>query len=217
MCNSVWYENSKRNILATSQANDFDQALTEWFFTGKVRDYKHSRTSCEMCEHEQLRYQFIIKNKTNGNHLHVGSSCILKFSKIAIFDAHGKRLSGDYSRSNALDDALASLHKQLMLAPLRALWKANIKFRPFIEKHVKYFEKNSAFYPSALVALFKSLVRNHISYDPVLFPVYLRNNNSKEAIVAMTESDFKLIEPSLKAGQQKRIMEQRVKSPCIQK
>lgn len=207
---NAWERNASKNILANSNSQNFKAALVEWEFSGVVNDYKLRCISCEMCEHEKLRYHFVIKNPTTGKELKVGSSCILKFADIRVIDKHGRTATGNL-RGIVLDNAMTELQRQMMLSPLRELWKRNFKFRDYITKQVGFYKKNGAFYPSAIVRLFKGLKKCGVEFDPSLYPVYLRKASCKDDVVKMTCSDYELVVNALSKEQLQRMNAERDK------
>ena len=93
-----YLEKCKNKLFALSlEKNDYDEALKEWYFLDEVIDNNEyfdlnvSRPSCELCEHEDLRWQFIIYNANNNNQLKVGSSCIKLFN-VALLDENGNKI-----------------------------------------------------------------------------------------------------------------------------
>lgn len=73
------------NILPLSVAGSLPEAFKEWYFTENVEDYVVASEDCELCNHEELRYHFEIKNRHTNHCLWVGSSCILKF-QVQVFE-----------------------------------------------------------------------------------------------------------------------------------
>lgn len=207
---NVWERNATKNILANSTSPDFKAALVEWEFSGVVNDYKLRCISCEMCEHEKLRYHFVINNQQTGKELRVGSSCILKFADIRVIDRHGHIATGNL-RNHVLDNALTELQKQMMLVPLRELWQRNIKWREYVTKQVNHYKKNGAFYPSAVVRIFKDFMRFGIEYDPSLYPIYLRKASCKDDVINMIDSDYGLVAKALSKEQLRRMNTERLK------
>src|SRR5690606_30975769 len=73
--------------------------------------------NCELCDQEQLRYHFEIKNRLTNKILWVGSSCILKF-QVQVFErgalldekASAKKLE-DLKRKMRLESCINSLKK----------------------------------------------------------------------------------------------------------
>ncbi|MDR0473377.1 MAG: hypothetical protein LBH43_06875, partial [Treponema sp.] len=80
-------EKCKENLLEYSlEKENYETALNEWYFYNEVIDNNEfvdinvAKPSCELCEHEDLRWQFVIYNINNKNQLKVGSSCIKQFN-----------------------------------------------------------------------------------------------------------------------------------------
>ena len=67
------------NILPLSISGELSEVFKEWFFTEITEDHEDIIENCQLCNQEQLRYHFEIKNKYTQETLMVGSSCILKF------------------------------------------------------------------------------------------------------------------------------------------
>ena len=51
------------NILPISIATHLPEAFTEWYFTEEVYDHERSAAVCQLCDQEQLRYHFRIRNE----------------------------------------------------------------------------------------------------------------------------------------------------------
>ena len=95
-----YLENCKKNLLKNSfEKMDYEKALNEWHFYNEVidnnsiYDINGLKPSCELCEREDLRWQFVIFNVNNNNQLKVGSSCIKQFN-VALMDNYGNKIYG---------------------------------------------------------------------------------------------------------------------------
>ena len=62
------------NILPLSIAGVLPEAFREWYFTEHTIDHETAEEGCELCNHEELRYHFEIKNRHTNHTLMVGSS-----------------------------------------------------------------------------------------------------------------------------------------------
>jgi hypothetical protein len=92
-----WLDNSRRNLLPLSKERvNFSIALKEWNYTGNYTDLEHERSSCELCEHPDIKYQFEIRNSLTSRVLLVGSECIRKFA-ISAVTSDGEVLSAEQS------------------------------------------------------------------------------------------------------------------------
>ncbi|MBB1302798.1 hypothetical protein H5183_15745 [Pseudoalteromonas sp. SR44-8] len=207
MRTNPWLEKSKLNLIPLSLADEFIEALKEWTFTGEVQDYGDATEDCELCEHPELRYHFEIQNEIKKSSLWVGSSCILRFQEIGVFDEDGNRLIDKSSRSKELNRMLKKALEDKMLAPLRKLWKArdrNSDERLFIERAVRNYKLQSAFTPIELLNLFKFLDSSNISYDPKNYKISLRSDDNKYSIYSMSNDDLQLIRPCFTNEQMKK-------------
>lgn len=80
------------NLLKLSVSQIFDEARNEWEYIdwidhntlGRIPQLSESPSIefspvCQLCGQENLRYNLIIRNKENGNKLHVGTTCVIRF------------------------------------------------------------------------------------------------------------------------------------------
>jgi hypothetical protein len=93
-------------------------AFEEWSFTDSTVDNEEPIEKCELCEHEELRYQFEIRNAMTQKTLWVGSQCILKFN-VSVFEG-GRRLSGDDSKRK-LDRLMQKMRLESCITALEKL------------------------------------------------------------------------------------------------
>ena len=64
MKGTKWRNKAQENLLLKSiEKSDHLQAAKEWEFSGKVIDHEVTDRRCELCEGDNLRYHFEIKNK----------------------------------------------------------------------------------------------------------------------------------------------------------
>lgn len=185
MRKNPWLGNSIKNLIPLSSSEEFKEALKEWDFSGEVIDHGKPIETCELCEHEELRYHYEIENTEKSNRLWVGSSCILRFQEINVYDDDGIQLTGQAQRKRALDKALNEKRIDLALQPLRTLWRKDKNYRSYIERNVAHFKRKEAFEPKGLSVLCARMKIYGIEYDPKLFPVYLRSIKSKYELNAL--------------------------------
>ena len=75
----VWLQHVKKSIFPRSfEKADIRKALAEWFYTGETYDLESPSADCELCGHQEIRYQFTIKNRQTDNELQIGSECIIQ-------------------------------------------------------------------------------------------------------------------------------------------
>jgi hypothetical protein len=133
----------KENIFKYSLENEnYDIALNEWYFYNEVIDNNDfldvniSKPSCELCEHEDLRWQFVIYNIHNNNQLKVGSSCIKQFN-IALMDKNGNKIYGK--------DRNSKINKLINLARIDSSNRLTFQALNELCKIKKNLEQNNMF------------------------------------------------------------------------
>jgi hypothetical protein len=100
------------NILPLSVGGTLPEAFEEWSFTERTVDHEEAIETCQLCEHEDLRYHFEVKNALTYKTLWVGSQCIMKFN-LSVFE-QGRRLSPriqEEAQATHAANAAAVLHQ----------------------------------------------------------------------------------------------------------
>lgn len=201
-----YLEASTKNLLTLSQEKvSFKKALLEWAFTGIVKVYSDEFVSCQLCEHPRLRYHFEIQNQHTCDVLQVGSSCIKKFD-ITVYGEDGTTLHGE-DKSKRLDAEIAAKKKEMMLIPLRELYKAkkgDDVAREEIKFHVDGFKRRGGFTAAYLLYLFQQMQEHTIEYIPHIYKIILRSDADKDELFRMSEAEQELVWPSLSPAQKKR-------------
>jgi len=200
-----WLETSKLNLLKLSQSKDFKKALTEWQFTGTVIYYEdEDDIRCELCEHSDLSNHFEIENRLNQNKLLVGSSCILKFNEINIINIEGKNVIEPEQREFYLNESLQKKLVEIMLEPLRMLWRKDKQNRTYIEIYATDLKNGDGVSPNELWSLFKRMDAFNIHYNPKLYKTSLRSQENKEELLTMSKQNLDKIKASLSLSQLKK-------------
>lgn len=189
-----------------SKADEFKEALKEWEFSGNVIDHEEANETCELCEHEKLRYHYEIQNSLKSSHLWVGSSCILRFQEIMVYDDDGVLLTSESQRRSELDKALKEKQIDLALQPLRALWRVDREHREYIERNVHQFKQKDAFLPKGLAILCARMKNYNIEYKSSMFPVYLRSKESKAQFSELQGELLKNVIECMSPQQRKRFL-----------
>lgn len=203
-----WRNKAIVNLLENStEKNDHSIAAKEWAFSGEVVDHFVSNQVCQLCESENLRYHFEIKNKSRDNSgLLVGSSCIKKFD-ISVFDENGKEIFGS-QKSSFLQKKIDQKKQELMLEQIRSLWKvANPEEKDTIEYYVYEHKNKNGFSPNDLYDLFSLMERYKTEFNKVLFKVSLRSQFELNCLINMPEHEKDIILPCLSVAQKKRFSE----------
>jgi len=136
-------EKCKKNLLKYSmEKENYKIAINEWYFNHEVIDNNEftdgniSRPSCELCEHEDLRWQFVLYNINNSNQLKVGSSCIKQFN-IALMEKDGRKIYGK--------DRNSKINKLINLARINSSNKVTFQLLNDLCKINRNMEQNYMF------------------------------------------------------------------------
>ncbi len=170
-----WFERSIANLVPLSKADIFSNACKEWVFSGEVIDYGEATEQCELCEHDELRYHFLIENGCNSNKLWVGSSCILRFEEIVVLDESERELLDQKERKKVLDKALKAKQIDSSLDPLRSLWKVAFEKRGTIHSMALEIKDGKSLPPDSLRVLFELLDEHNIAFRASDYSVNLRS------------------------------------------
>ena len=186
------------NILPLSVAGKLPDAFKEWLFTERTEDHGQPTEDCELCNHEQLRYQFEIENRNNSNKLWVGSSCILKFN-VAVFD-EGKLLN----KAGAEKKLKALMNQMRLDSCIKALKKlAASENNDILNNALNYYLKNKYLTPKFAFVVFWRLTANNIDHHPSFFKVSLKKDSFKYDLKDMPIDRVHLIWPALSSSQKK--------------
>ncbi|MGR5367038.1 hypothetical protein [Photobacterium damselae] len=203
-----WENRVIANILDKSQSKDFETALGEWFFNGKIFDRKKAAFSCELCGHNHVRYHYIITNKATSQELMVGSSCILKYNTITIYDNNNSPIKTERLRKIALEDALDLAKLEQLKEPLRQLWRlASQELKETIANQVNKYLIDGHTTPKVCLMWFSMMKKLDIQYDEKLFKINLRKSRYLDQIIDFKEYQFKLIAPALSTQQLQKVNE----------
>lgn len=184
------------NILPLSIGDTLPKAFEEWSFTERTIDHEEPTETCELCEQEELRYHFQIKNTFTHNTLWVGSQCILRFG-LSVFE-DGQQLSPEDARRK-----LHRLTEQMRLEScIKALEKlAQSENNEILNNALAYYQKNKYLTPRfAFVVLWK-LQKHNIEHSPTFFKIRLNKDRYKFDLQRMETSKVHLIWPALTTTQ----------------
>ena len=208
-----WGSRAAKNLLPLSQEKqDLKKALKEWVYTGDCYDLGVSVSSCELCEHSGIRYQFEIINRWTSNQLLVGSECINKF-EIAGLDESGQLLSTEESKRKVQRDRQALIKeakKKKVINVLVALSKQEQKFD--INSFISYVQDRGAFTPNQLDVLFWRLAEQKIEYYPPDFKLSIRRNKEKEQLLEMEDWKVKRLWGAMSTSQRQWYQDKRQKN-----
>ena len=195
-------EKCKKNLLENSiEKESYEKAIDEWFFNHEVIDNaaneNNKRSSCELCEHEDLRWQFIIINKNNNNHLKVGSSCIKQFN-IALLEKDGRMIYGSDRNSKInklINSARIGSSNKVTFELLNELCKVNRNIEQnsmFIDCWTQ-LKVNGTIEPKLALFLINNFIENNIDYSNIDIKIDVKKKLCKDQIGKMNKSSYALI------------------------
>ena len=192
----------RKNILPLSIGESLPEAFEEWAFTNEVMDHEKPVETCQLCEQEQLRYHFKIRNAHTTRVLWVGSQCILKFG-LSVFE-DGLRLSGQQAKKK-----LNQLTQQMRFdSCIRALTRlAEAENNDILRNALAYYSKNKCLTPKQAFVVLWRLQTNKIDNSPSFFKISLQKHKYRDNLRDMEPSKVRLIWPALSSSQ-KRLAEE---------
>lgn len=197
-------ERVRDNILPLSVAKSLPKAFEEWRFTENTHDHEQPSEICELCEQEQLRYQFEIANEHNGNKMLVGSTCILRF-QVAVYD-EGRRLSEVEARAK-LSKLTDKMRQDSCIEQLQRVSDAEQKGKSgkeeILPNALAYYRKNGKLTPKFAFVVLWRLKKHNIDHNPSFFKISLATDKHKEDLGAMQNGRVHLIWPALTSRQRK--------------
>lgn len=195
---NIWLKNSIKNLLELSEEKEnFTKATKEWFYTGEILDYHIPTEMCELCEKEELRYHFEIRNRLD-NFLLVGSKCIEKFD-ITVSDNEGNEIRENkniylqkQARIRHVEQALNFLSKSNPTGMIKGISK-----RELDHYCVSTFSWDEKLNPKMLNYMFLRFDEEDIRYDKRFFAISIRSNESKIKLLKLERVQFARIKGAL--------------------
>lgn len=152
------------NTLPLSVGATLPEAFEEWSFTERTIDHEQPIENCQLCEHEELRYHFEIKNALTNKVLWVGSQCILKLN-LSVFE-QGRRLSADDAKKK-LDRLMQQMRLQSCINALEKL--AEAEGNDILSNALAFYKKNKYLTPKFAFVVLWRLQSNKIDHSPSFF------------------------------------------------
>lgn len=186
------------NILPLSIASDLPEAFKEWYFTEYTIDHESPNEECKLCDQEELRYHFEIKNKHTKHTMMVGSQCILKF-QLQVYE------NGNLLNVKGAKKKLESLKAKMRLEScIKALAKvARIENNDILHNALNFYQKNNYLTPKFAFVVLWRLQKNKIDHSPSFFKINLRKDKYKSDLKHMELSRVQLIWSALSSSQRK--------------
>jgi len=191
------------NILPLSVSGDLSEAFKEWFFTENTKDHENIIEDCQLCNQEQLRYHFEIKNKFTEKILQVGSSCILKFN-VTVYDEKHSVLNKKDSKKK-LEKLLKKMRLESCIKSLEKL--AIIENNNILKNALEYYSKNKYLTPKFAFVVFWKLKEKNIDHTPSFFKISLKRNKFKEDLKSMDTKRVHFFWKALTSYQKKLAIE----------
>ena len=175
--------------------------MPEWFYTGNTIDLEAPEAQCELCDHPDIRYQFIIQNEYTGNELLIGSECITKFDIRAV-DEWGDRM-GTFDTAEVVrrdrNKLITEAKRKRLINAMVALARVDEQFN--IDSLLVYFEKRGAFTPKQLGLVLWRLETHGIEHTKSDFKVTIKRDREKQQLKNLEEWQAEKIWPCLTTSQ----------------
>ncbi|MFK1323993.1 hypothetical protein ACIUX8_00505 [Pseudomonas aeruginosa] len=184
------------NILPLSVGSTLPEAFEEWSFTERTHDHEEPIETCRLCDKEQLRYHFEIRNALTHKTLWVGSQCILKFN-LSVFE-DGRRLSPADTKKK-LDRLMQQMQLQSCIKALEELAKK--EDNKILLSALGYYRKNKYLTPKFAFVVLWRLQTNKVDHSPSFFKINLQKNKYQQDLAKMPLSQVHVIWPALSTTQ----------------
>lgn len=188
----------RENILPLSVSGTLPEAFKEWYFTDHTIDHEAPIEDCQLCNQEQLRYHFEIKNLHTNHTLMVGSQCILKF-QLQVFE--NGRVLDEVGTKKKLDSLMKQMRIESCIKALDRL--AEAENNDILSNALTYYKKNKYLTPKQAFVVLWRLRKHKIDHSPSFFKVSLKRDKYKRDLQLMEESRVHVIWPALTSSQRK--------------
>ncbi len=198
------------NMLPYSRSQDLATAFSEWRFTGEEVDHEIPCEICQLCDHVDLRYHFLIANELTHHEMWVGSECIKKFEGIGVFDGN-RRLTGaarDQYMASRVNNLKKATRKRKTMEALHQFAASN----PRMASLPAFYDQNEVFTPRQAVMVLKCCERDNIEVDRAAIKIRLRRDSDNEQVLRMSDEAYALLRPCLSSSQRKRMDERRART-----
>lgn len=195
---SQYTQKVRTNILPLSVASTLLEAFKEWSFTENTVDHEEPTETCQLCDQEDVRYHFEIRNALTGKTLWVGSQCILKFG-VSVFE-DGRRLSATDAKKK-LNKLIRKMHYDYCVRALSSLTYKD-QGEALARALERYEMKKSLTPPQGAMVLWL-LKKNNINHKPSFFAIDLRRETYKESLANLKPWQICAIWPALTPAQRK--------------
>ncbi len=199
---NYYIQKVRENVLPLSVGNSLPQVFTEWFFTELVLDYEQRNEICQLCNQEELRYHFQIKNRYTNYILWVGSQCILKFN-VPVYE-NGLLLSKQKAKRK-LKLLIEKKHIEFCIKSLEKL--ASSTNNKILHHALDYYMREKSLTPKFAFVVFWQLQTHKIDYNPTFFKINLKKKRYKDNFQDMPLERVHIIWPALSSSQRNTAIE----------
>lgn len=201
--NNSWLKRAMENLFKKSvEKKDFQKARLEWVYKG-LEDNQYCEAECELCNHEEIRYEYTIVNSLNNNLMVVGSECIKKFTddfKTDFYDTDGNLVN----EKRLTKDKKEYLKKVLNEALDRRLKNSNNRFLKSIAEQIKSDGKLTPNQLKSLYSFYPTLDEMGKHAFKSVITVSLRKEREQEQIAKLSQIDLDFVSQFMTAQQRKR-------------
>lgn len=189
------------NILPFSIGSTLPQAFEEWSFTEHTIDHGYASETCELCDQEELRYHFEIKNALTHKRLWVGSQCILKFN-LSVFE-QGRKLSAVDAKKK-LERLMQQMRLEACIKALDVL--ATTEVNPILSNALAFYRLNKYLTPKYAFVVLWRLKEHQIDHSPSFFKISLKKDKYKDDLRTMQTQRVDVLWPALTSAQRQVAM-----------
>lgn len=207
----TWPQSVAINLLPLSVANSLPAAFREWTFQDKVRDlleeygdYGH----CEMCDHQHVRWHFLISNSSTNGHLWTGSTCITRFG-VVVHDGSGQQLDAPEDKDRFLQKKVRSLIQRQRYEKAEAALQLLISRDPDKRGMLTRFRDRGAFTPMEALLLLGRCQKYGGDLHPSTLKIRLRRDREKDQVKTLNFQGLEKLLPAFSPPQIKRVLDWR--------
>ena len=186
----------------------YHRCLLNGFLQEQVLDYEQRNETCQLCNQEELRYHFQIKNRYTNHILWVGSQCILKFN-VPVYE-NGLLLSKQKAKRK-LKLLIEQKHIEFCIKSLEKLTSATNN--EILHSALDYYMREKSLTPKFAFVVFWQLKIHKIDYNPTFFKINLKKKRHKDNFRDMPSDRVHLIWPALSSSQRNMAIEIRHSTP----
>jgi hypothetical protein len=179
-------------------AESLPEAFEEWTFTDEIEDHEEPIETCQLCEQEQLRYHFKIRNALTAKVLWVGSQCILRFG-LSVFE-DGLKLSEKQAKKK-LERLTQQMRLESCIKTLERL--AEAEENDILNSALAYYDENKYLTPKQAFVVLWRLRENNIDHSPSFFKISLKRERYRDDLRDMKTSRVHVIWPALSSTQRR--------------